>query len=256
MDAITLNTIQEITLQAYSFGIYDILFNRDGKPRTEVFQIFRDWAKEFEKIHENTDWFVASFYDEIDVFLQAKKDELTHEFKVGQYIRFEDVVYRITGFTDRGYNVKEICGRFNAEYETIEVGFVAEKTAKLLDDYEEIMDTTNGHNPELVDKINKMWNKNRESFFPILCALYERDIDEITDSDAFQEKEWLETDEYKTACDTELEKRDWTAYNKMALGRMIAEWDFYAYNYLQHIADDNDLECILHFVGAYNINNQ
>jgi len=95
---------------------------------------------------------------------------------------------------------------------------------------EEIMDTTNGHNPELVDKINKCWTKNREKFQPILCALYQRDIKEIYNADSFAYDEW----------DSE----------SKAYYSLIAEWDFYAANYLEHIADDGDLQVILDFIGA------
>jgi len=43
-----INTIQEITLQAYAFGIYDYFFNERNMSRTDIFNIFVEWAKEFE----------------------------------------------------------------------------------------------------------------------------------------------------------------------------------------------------------------
>ena len=106
-----------------------------------------------------------------------------------------------------------------------------------------IMDS-NAHDLELVRKINDAWMKNREGFYPILCALYRRDIDEITDADSFRDKEWEETKEYNDG----VRSGDWTDYNDMILKLMCKEWDFYATNYLEHIADDTDLECILNFL--------
>jgi hypothetical protein len=106
------------------------------------------------------------------------------------------------------------------------------------------MDTTNGHDPELVEKINIAWIECREKFCPILCALYARDIDEITDADSFQLPEWLDCDEYHNGRVT----GNWAEYNTMALNQMKKEWDFFAPNYLQHIADDTDLKTILTFL--------
>lgn len=95
-----------------------------------------------------------------------------------------------------------------------------------------IMDATNGHEAELVRRINDAWDKYREEFYPILCALYARDIEEIFQSDAFA---W-QTD----------------ATQEWVLGEMKAQWDFYAPNYLQHIADNQDLSTILHFLNYGN----
>jgi hypothetical protein len=81
-------------------------------------------------------------------------------------------------------------------------------------------------------------------FCGILCTLYKRDIDEITDADSFQSKEWSETNEYQKGLDT----GDWKDFMDMVLSKMCEEWDFYAENYLMHIADDCDLECILNFL--------
>ena len=55
-----INTIQEITLQAYTMGIYDYLFNERNMSRTDIFQLFVEWAKDFEKTHENFDWMLGS----------------------------------------------------------------------------------------------------------------------------------------------------------------------------------------------------
>ena len=55
---------------------------------------------------------------------------------------------------------------------------------------------SHAHNEELVRKINDAWDKNKEGFYIILCALYKRDIEEITDSDAFRLPQWENTAEY------------------------------------------------------------
>jgi len=97
---------------------------------------------------------------------------------------------------------------------------------------EGIMDETNGHETELVRRINDAWDKYREEFYPILCALYARDIEEICGSDAFAFKA-------DDSMETNLEE-------------MKANWDYYAYAYLQNIADNNDLSTILHFLNYGN----
>lgn len=97
---------------------------------------------------------------------------------------------------------------------------------------EGIMDETNGHESELVRRINDAWNKYREEFYPILCALYARDIEEILQSDAFT---WPEA-----------------ADEQYALDEMKSEWDYHACCYLQYIADNNDLSTILHFLNYAN----
>lgn len=112
------------------------------------------------------------------------------------------------------------------------------------DDPDGIMDTTNAHDPALVAQINEKWDKFKEHFRPILLALYERDIDEITDADSFHIPEWGEWDEAKHGVDT----ADWKPYNDRVLRLMKAHWEDFAENYLMHIADDQDLDCILKFV--------
>jgi hypothetical protein len=175
-------------------------------------------------------------------------DEEKHKYKFvpGQYVACNGAVYRITSLTDRGYAVKEVRAPKDAdEWETIELGFINEPKMELLPDYEEIIDEWgDAHDPELRRKINDAWNKNREGFCPILRALYARDIDEITDHDAFQYKEWIDTPEFTEGLFT----NDWEDYNEMALKHMEREWDYFADNYLNHIADDCDLECILNFL--------
>ena len=174
------------------------------------------------------------------------EDKQKPKFVPGQYVACNGAVYRITSLTDRGYAVKEIRpAKDHDGWETTELGFINEEKMVLLPDYEEIIDEWgDAHDPELRKKINDAWNKNREGFCPILRALYARDIDEITDHDAFQYKEWIDTPEFTEGLFT----NDWSDYNEMALKHMEREWDYFADNYLNHIADDCDLECILNFL--------
>ena len=51
-----INTIQEITLQAYTFGIYNYLQDERNMSRTDIFQLFVEWAEDFEK----TQWTIIS----------------------------------------------------------------------------------------------------------------------------------------------------------------------------------------------------
>lgn len=112
------------------------------------------------------------------------------------------------------------------------------------DDPSGIMDTSNSHNKSLVAQINEKWDKFKDKFEPILCALYERDIDEITDGDSFQIPAWVDTPQYRLGCSED----EWGPYMEMALRDMKDRWEDFAENYLMHIADDQDLETILTFV--------
>lgn len=239
-----INTIQEITLQAYAFGIYDYFFNERNMSRTDIFNIFVEWANEFEETHENFDWMQGSFYDEVDDFLKCRFDSIRTADKIrdafpggitkGDYISYEGGIFKVTGFSESGVLVEEIkpCPE-NPDWIVLEIGFSQSGKVKILPGYEDIMDTTNGHNAELVAKINIAWNEKREMFFPIICALYKRDIkeiiDKILDSDAFTFPKYDAEDAYRYLKDN---------------------WDVEVYNYLQHIADDTDLECILNFLHA------
>ena len=120
-----------------------------------------------------------------------------------------------------------------------------------------VMDSNNGHKPELVNTINRMWEERGAEFRPILCALYARDIDEITDADSFQLDRWnpeIGGDENVYDPDIAVaywegqKNGDWTEYNRLALRDMEEDWSDYANNYLTHIADDWDLEAILAFL--------
>ena len=112
------------------------------------------------------------------------------------------------------------------------------------DDPDGIMTTLQNHDENLVDQINKKWAWFKDRFRPILCALYERDIDEITDADSFQIPAWIDTPQYRAG----KSKGNWGPYMAMALRDMKDRWEDFAENYLMHIADDWDLECILKFV--------
>ena len=239
MNECLMNTIQEITLQAYAFGVYDYLFNERDMSRTEIFELFVKWAEEFEESHKDFDWAQGFFYDEVDDFIGYRLDSMKTEDKlkehfpfglaVGDFITYEGGIFKVTGISERGLLVDEVkpC-KGNEDWIVIELGFSQADKIDILPDYEEVMDTTNGHDPELVAKINIAWNEKREQFFPILCALYDRDAEEILNSDA-----WNWTDEIESVREC-----------------MRDEWDFHAPNYLQHIADDTDLECILNFLHA------
>ena len=238
-----INTIQEITLQAYAFGIYDYLFNERNMTRPDIFQLFVKWAEEFEDTHKDFDWMQGSFYDEVDDFIGYRFDSMITEDKikkhfpcglaVGDFITYEGGIFKVTGVTDRGLLVDEVKPREgNKDWIVTELGFSQAGKIDILPDYEEIMDDTNGHDPELVKKINIAWNERRERFFPILCALYKRDNDKILASDAFADWDKVSKD-YDTLYEY-----------------MEANWDIEAYNYLRHMADDTDLECILNYLHA------
>ena len=82
------------------------------------------------------------------------------------------------------------------------------------------------HDRNLVKELNLKWVKYKQGFKPILCALYERDLEEIYNNETFDIEGSMD-DVF-----AELQKR----------------WDYWAENYLMHIADDQDLEIIIKFV--------
>ena len=222
-----ITTIQEITMQASVLGVYEYLFDSCNESRDEIFNRFEEWGKEFEEAHKDYEW-NGDYYDEIDEFVERKFTEikLADEFVEGDYIIYATGLYKITGFTGRGILVDEIRPRKDAdEWVVTEIGLSQVKDITLVSG-EEIMDTTQNHDPELVRKINQAWNEKREQFCPILRALYARDIKEIMDSDA-----WNWTDDADSVKET-----------------LHDEWDVHADNYLMHIADDLDLRTILTFL--------
>lgn len=225
-----ITTIQEITMQASVIGVYEYLFDSCNECRDDIFNRFEEWGKEFEEAHkdyEDYEW-NGDYYDEIDEFVQKKFTEikLADEFVKGDYIVYATGLYKIIGFTARGILVDEIRPRKDAEdWVVTEIGLSQVKDITLVSG-EEIMDTTQSHDPELVRKINQAWNEKREQFCPILRALYARDIKEIMDSDAW----------------------NWTGDAESVKEILHDEWDVHVDNYLMHIADDWDLKAILYFL--------
>ena len=222
-----IDLVQEITLQAYAFGLYDLLQNSRDISRGEVFSIFREWAREFENEHIGFDWTISPYYDEIDNFLMHKKHVLSPLHKVGEYVGFNSKeVYRIIKITDNGYVAKTL------DDKVFNFSFTDDEDLEVFPDFVEIMDVYNAHNPKLVAAINAAWNNiNKHDYFGvILRALYCRDADEILFSDAFSFPESADTDEVERI--------------------LCKDWENHAYNYLMHIADDADLECILNFLHS------
>lgn len=119
--------------------------------------------------------------------------------------------------------ITQYCGK------EMDIALIAEKKAEQAKEVSSYwpMDTTNGHNPELVAKINKLWDSDFQKFGYILSALYRRDIVEIYNADSFSD---LPND------------------IDAALSVLIVNWSNYGPNYLQHIADDGDLETIINFI--------
>lgn len=230
----SITTIQEITMQAFGIGVYEYLFDTCNECRDIIFNRFEEWGKEFEEAHKDYKW-NGDYYDEIDDFIHKKFQEikLANLFPagiaVGDYLTYEGGLYEVTGFEDDGIAVDELRHGNDKDWIVCTIGFSQADKVKVLDS-EDVMDTTNNHNPELVGKINRAWIERRADFFPILCALYKRDENEIRDSDAFVlSKDTME--EYGSI------------YEYMA-----KHWDIEAENYLMHIADDTDLKTILNFL--------
>lgn len=241
-------TIQEITLQAYSFGVYSYLFERQHNPmsRDEILNIFEVWGEEFEACHgEDFDWEMNPYYDEIDDFVLYKFDSIKAKDKgivVGAYVAYEGGLYKIEGITDSGISVMEIIPTDDAEWQTTEIGFSQFEKIEVADpDYFGIMDTTQNHDKELVRAINRAWMENPVAFKPILIALYTRDIEEIADSDAWDFEKILDIQGVSGSLAPDEELAELLAYLKN-------HWNMEAENYLMHIADDTDLECILNFI--------
>ena len=173
-------------------------------------------------------------------------DEPQRKFKVGDYVLYCDAIYKITDIAANGYRVSFVAGDLMFEYTTI--GFLEEGKMEKLETYWSVMcEWGSAHDLKVLAQINYIWNTNRELFGLVLKRLYRRDIDEITDNDAFQCPGWLELPEYKKGCDT----GDWTDYNKAVLRRMIDAWEFYAETYLSHIADDGDLGFIIDVIETF-----
>ena len=229
----TITTIQEVTLQAKELGLYEYLFVERNLSRDDALNLLEMWGREFERNHKDFVWNgSASYYDEIDKFVQNRLGELKCEdiFKrdavIGSVISFEAGLYKVKGADGVGLVVEPIGPRGNTWSYYTQIGYANKDKIKFIRNYPDVMDTTNGHDPELVGKINRAWNEKREQFRPILRALYDRDIKEIMDSDV-----WNWTDDAKSVKET-----------------LHDDWDIHADNYLMYIADDLDLKAILYFL--------
>lgn len=274
-----ITTLQEITVVAEDRGVRSKLMLERNMSRDEVWALMQKWAEEYEARYEDYDYCAnnTSLYDEVDAFVQEKyedldKPELRPDADVVDDIELYDedffgkdaeVTVRLhiyDGYAEGdGVRVEypKLADLTAAQIEELDdylggrikdSGFVCPddvllKYGKVVS-FHGIMDTLNGHDPDLVRRINVAWIEKKEMFRPILCALYERDIDEITDHDAFRIPAWEEWKEYNDG----IRSGDWTTYNEKALVEMQTNWEDYADNYLAHIADGQDLECILDFV--------
>ena len=272
-------SIQEITVLAETNGIRAELMADGTMSRDEVWDLMRVWADEFDESHKGFDYagHNTSFYDEVDKFVADKYYALIHPYKLCTDPMVSDIILdgnELFGVNREVYVKFHICdGYATADGVRIEYPKVADLTPAQIAEMDEylggrikdsgcvcpedvalwcgkivsvtkIMDTLNAHNPELVAKINAAWIEKKNKFEWIMKALYDRDIDEITDHDAFQYKEWLDTMQYEHGKLT----GDWSDYMTMALEDMWCCWSDYAQNYLMHIADDGDLETILGFL--------
>ena len=95
-------------------------------------------------------------------------------------------------------------------------------------EYEEIINTLNGHDEKLVEVINILWNIEscRKKFQLIIKSLVLRDLEEFENKmfEGIEEEKFWNLVEW---CDTKFEDC--------------------AYNYLHRCADDGDLETIIEF---------
>lgn len=273
-----ITTLQEITIVAEDRGVRSKLMTERSMSRDEVWSLMQKWAEEYETRYADYDYCAnnTSLYDEIDAFVQEKYEDLDKpELRPDADIEYCFEIYDENFFGKQGVSARmHVCDGY-AEGDGIRMEYpkLADLTGAQIEEMDRylggrikdsgtvvpddvmlvygkvvsfhgIMDTLNGHDPDLVRRINVAWIEKKEMFRPILCALYERDIDEITDHDAFRIPAWEEWPEYHHGCNT----NDWTAYNDNAFAEMQTNWEDYADNYLEHIADGQDLECILDFV--------
>lgn len=99
----------------------------------------------------------------------------------------------------------------DGEIEVENVCFVR-YTYKIEAVHPDCMDSSNGHDKELVARVNNLWDTEREKFMAILCTLMERDEEEFKEFDV----------EFGTAYDR-------------------------VHSYLMNVADNKDLEVIVKF---------
>lgn len=152
------------------------------------------------------------------ILYQINQSKYDDDKKLELYNRVSDSFFQdyISGEGDIDNDILYlyIAYMIDARYEGIENDI----TDKFLKQYlcDEIMNDTNNHNPELVEKINEIWNNldKRERFIKIINLLISRDYIECVDKGVFDVER--EADKY--------------------------------YEYLMHVADDKDLETIISFV--------
>lgn len=102
--------------------------------------------------------------------------------------------------------------------------FIKEENIKLTRGYligiseDNIINDTNGHNKDLVDKINYIWARVHEDRFkPVLLALYQRDRKEAEDKE-------------------------------IPFDLIEIEFNSFAYEFMMHVCDDVDLKVIIDFI--------
>lgn len=82
-------TVQEITLQAYAFGVYEHLFNAEDMSRDEIFNLFEEWGIEFELTHKDYPW-EGDYYYEVDKFVEMKMEVMKAVARIhGEIIEFK-----------------------------------------------------------------------------------------------------------------------------------------------------------------------
>lgn len=119
---------------------------------------------------------------------------------------------------NKSSNTEDFCNAVNAFVKVADKGAANLVRIRLLDGatIDTIMDTTNGHNPSLVEQINKAYREQPKLFAAIVYLLGKRDEEEM-------------------ACKIGLTFE--------TLKDATANLD----RYLMSIADDTDLECIISF---------
>lgn len=186
-----------------------------------------DWTKEIER---------STFAEKDEIFVQKPgliDAEICAEFRIYDGFAVSDKAGIMMTYPKTADLTPEQIDEINtygggavADSKTVLPRDVAVKYGELRQ-LRAIMDTTNSHDQGLVDAINVAWSIGRDKFRTILIALYDRDLKEIMDSDAFGHQ-WDNTDD--------------------AFVYLQSNWDMNAENYLMHIADNQDLETILKFV--------
>lgn len=139
------------------------------------------------------------------------------------YSSAEDALYELSNWRVPLRNVSIV-----TERELIDSFCLTEMQAALAE-VEEVMDDTNSHDSRLVARINDLWAEDKGKFRPILRALYQRDLNEIADSDAF----------------------GWNGESLATKKRQLDDaWSYFATPYLKRVADDQDLVTIINFING------